>query len=141
MSTIRTWLAVIPLSLVIGGVLSPAYSQSDSKTGDGPRGTPVAPSTNPSQSGSASTPRPPPGMAKSGTPIAKDSSEAAATPTAKSSAMGSTKPDPGKPAEEKSIPSSAPGATTTQITGATNQSKTVKTMNEKAKSEVEAGGK
>jgi hypothetical protein len=38
-------------------------------------------------------------MAKSGTPIAKDSSEAAATPTAKSSAMGSTKP--GKPGEEK----------------------------------------
>ena len=99
MSTIRTWLAVIPLSLVIGGLLSPAYSQSDSKTGEGPRGTPVAPSTNPSQAGSASTPRPPPGMAKSGTPIAKDSSEAAATPTAKSSAMGSTKP--GKPGEEK----------------------------------------
>ena len=71
MSIIRTWLAVIPLSLVIGGLLSPAYSQSDSKTGDGPRGTPVAPSTNPSQSGSASTPRPPPGMAKSGTPIAR----------------------------------------------------------------------
>jgi hypothetical protein len=62
-------------------------------------------------------------------------------PTAEPSAMGSTKPDPGKPAEEKSMPSSAPAATTTQTTGATNQSKTVKTMNEKAKSEVEAGGK
>ena len=99
MSTIRTWLAVIPLSLVIGGLLSPAYSQSDSKTGEGPRGTPVAPSTNPSQSGAASTPRPPPGMAKSGTPVAEDNSQAAATPTAKSSAMGSTKP--GKPAEGK----------------------------------------
>ena len=71
----------------------------------------------------------------------KGHSEAAATPTAKSSAIGNTRPDPGKPAEEKSIPSSAPGATTTRITGATNQSKTVKTMNEKAKSEVEAGGK
>jgi hypothetical protein len=80
-------------------------------------------------------------MAKSGTPVAKDSSEAAATPTAKPTAMSSTKPDPGKPAEEKSIPSSAPAATTAQVTGATNQSKTVKTMNEKAKSEVEAGGK
>ena len=34
--------------------------------------------------------------------------------------------------------SSAPAATTTQTTGATNQSKTVKTMNDKAKSEVEA---
>jgi hypothetical protein len=139
-STIRAWLAVIPLSLVIGALLPPAYSQSD-KTGAGPRGTPVAPSTDPSQPGSASTPRPPPGMAKSGTPVAKDGSEAAARPTAKQSAMGSTKPDPGKPAEERSLPSSAPGATTTQITGATNQSKTVKTMNEKAKSEVEAGGK
>jgi hypothetical protein len=63
------------------------------------------------------------------------------TPTAKPSAMGSTKPDPGKPAEEKSIPSSAPAATTTQTTGATNQSPTVKTMNEKAKSEIEVEGK
>jgi hypothetical protein len=63
------------------------------------------------------------------------------TTTAKPSAMGSTKPDSGKPAEEKSMPSSAPAATTTQTTGATNQSKTVKSMNEKAKSEVEAGGK
>jgi hypothetical protein len=66
-------------------------------------------------------------MAKSGTPVAKD--------------IGNTRPDTGNPAEEKSIPSSAPGATTTRITGATNQSKAVKIMNEKAKSEVEAGGK
>jgi hypothetical protein len=44
--------------------------------------------------------------------------------------MGSTEPDLGKPAEEKSMPSSAPAATTTQTTGATSQSKTVKTMNE-----------
>jgi hypothetical protein len=93
-SIIRTWLAVIPLSLVIGGLMSPAQSQTESKTGEGPRGTPVAPSTDPSQSGSASTPRPPPGMAKSGTPVANDGSEA---PVAKPSAMGSTKPDPGKP--------------------------------------------
>jgi hypothetical protein len=64
-----------------------------------------------------------------------------ATPTAKPSAMGSTKPDTGKPAEEKSIPSSAPAATTTQTTGATSQGKTIKTMNEKAKSEVETTGK
>jgi hypothetical protein len=63
------------------------------------------------------------------------------TPTTKSTMAGSAKPDTGKPAEEKSVPSSAPGATTTQTTGATNQSKTVKTMNEKAKSEVEATGK
>jgi hypothetical protein len=55
--------------------------------------------------------------------------------------MGSTKPDPGKPAEEKSMPSSAPAATTTNTTGATNQSATVKKMNEKAKSEVETTGK
>jgi hypothetical protein len=93
-STIRTRLAVFPLALMVGGLISPAYSQSDSKMG-------------------------------------------ASAPTA----MGSTKPDTGKPAEEKSMPSSAPAATTTQTTGATNQSKTVKTMNDKAKSEVEATGK
>ncbi len=96
MSSIRTRLAVIPLALMIGSLISPAYSQSESKTGEGQRGTPVAPSTDPSQ---ASTPRPPPGLAKSGTPVSKDSSEAAAMPTAKPSAMGSTKPDPGKPAD------------------------------------------
>jgi hypothetical protein len=38
-------------------------------------------------------------MAKSGTPVAEDNSQAAATPTTKSSAMGSTKP--AKPAEGK----------------------------------------
>jgi hypothetical protein len=75
-TTNRTRLAVIPLALMIGGLISPAYSQSEAKTGEGPRGTPVAPSTDPSQSGSASTPRPPPGMDKSGTPVAKDSSDA-----------------------------------------------------------------
>jgi hypothetical protein len=93
-STTRTRLAVIPLALMIGSLISPAYSQSESKVG-------------------------------------------ASTPTA----MGSTKPDPGKPAEEKSMPSSAPAATTAQTTGATNQSKTVKAMNDKAKSDVEASGK
>jgi hypothetical protein len=138
-STIRTRLAVIPLALMIGSLISPAYPQSESKTGEGPRGTPVAPSTDPSQA--TSTPQPPPGLAKSGTPVSKDSSEAAVMPTTKPTAMGSTKPDPGKPAEEKSIPSSAPAATTTQATGVTNQSKTVKTMNDNAKSEVEAEGK
>ena len=93
MSTIRTRLAVIPLALMIGGLIliSPAYSQSESKTGVGQRGTPAAPSTEPSQAGSTSTPRPPPGMDKSGTPVSKDSSEAA-MPT-KPSATGSTKPD------------------------------------------------
>jgi hypothetical protein len=39
------------------------------------------------------------------------------------------------------MPSSASDAAITQITGGTNQSKTVKIMNEKPKSEVEAGGK
>jgi hypothetical protein len=55
--------------------------------------------------------------------------------------MGSTKPDTGKPAEETSIPSSAPAATTTQITGATNQSPTVKAMNKKERSAIDAEGK
>ncbi len=45
------------------------------------------------------------------------------------------------PAVEKSLPSSAPAATTTQTTGATNQDKTVKTMNSNEKAKVEAVGK
>jgi hypothetical protein len=62
-------------------------------------------------------------------------------PTAKAPMTGSTKPDPGKPAMEKSLPSSAPAATTKQTTGATNQSKTVKSMNDQEKSKVESTGK
>jgi len=62
-------------------------------------------------------------------------------PTAKAPMTGSTKPDPGKPAMEKSMPSTAPAATTTQTTGATNQSKAVKSMNEQEKSKVETTGK
>ncbi len=62
-------------------------------------------------------------------------------PTAKAPMTGSTKPDPGKPAVEKSMPSSAPAATTTQMTGATNQSKKVKTMNDQGKAKVETEGK
>ena len=88
MSSIRTRLAVIPLALMIGSLISPAYPQSESKTGEGQRGTPVAPSTDPSQ---ASTPQPPPGLAKSGTPVSKDSSEPAAMPTTKRSAADSGK--------------------------------------------------
>jgi hypothetical protein len=61
--------------------------------------------------------------------------------TAKAPMTGSTKPDPGKPAMEKSMPSSAPAATTTQTTGATNQGKTVKKMNEQGKAKVETEGK
>jgi hypothetical protein len=88
-SSIRTRLAVIPLALMIGSLISPAYSQSESKTGEGQRGTPVAPSTDPSQA--TSTPQPPPGLAKSGTPVSKDSSEPAAMPTTKRSAADSGK--------------------------------------------------
>jgi hypothetical protein len=61
--------------------------------------------------------------------------------TAKAPMTGSTKPDPGKPAMEKSMPSSAPAATTKQTTGATNQSKAVKAMNDQEKSKVENTGK
>ena len=39
------------------------------------------------------------------------------------------------------MPSSAPAATTTQMTGATNQSKKVKTMNDQGKAKVETEGK
>ncbi len=45
------------------------------------------------------------------------------------------------PAMEKSVPSSAPPATTTRTTGETDQSKTVKAMNNSEKSKVEANGK
>jgi hypothetical protein len=63
----------ILLALLISGIVVPsAYSQSESKTGAGPRGTPVAPSTEPSQ---AEAPRPPPGMDRSGTPVANGNSQ------------------------------------------------------------------
>jgi hypothetical protein len=67
----RTWLTAIPLALVIGGiVISPINAQNlESKTGAGPRGTAVAPSTNPSQA--EPMPQPPVGMDKSGTPVAR----------------------------------------------------------------------
>jgi hypothetical protein len=64
------------------------------------------------------------------------------TGTAKPITSGSVKPHLGNgPAVEKSLPSSAPAATTKQTTGATNQSKTVKTMNSNEKSKLEAEGK
>lgn len=45
------------------------------------------------------------------------------------------------PAVEKSVPSSAPAATTTRTTGATDQDKTVKGMNSNEKAKIEANGK
>jgi hypothetical protein len=64
------------------------------------------------------------------------------TGSAKAPTTGSTKPNLGNgPADEKSLPSSAPQATTTRTTGATSQDKTVKTMNSNEKAKVEASGK
>jgi hypothetical protein len=64
------------------------------------------------------------------------------TGTAKAPTTGSTKPHLGNgPAVEKSLPSSAPAATTTRTTGATNQDKTVKSMNSNEKAKVETNGK
>lgn len=61
---------------------------------------------------------------------------------AKPITSGGTKPNMGNgPAQEKSLPSSAPAAKTTAMTGATDQSKTVKSMNSNAKAKVEAEGK
>jgi len=61
---------------------------------------------------------------------------------AKPAATGSVKPGLGNgPVVEKSLPSSAPTATTTQQTGATDQDKTVKAMNSNEKAKVEVGGK
>ena len=45
------------------------------------------------------------------------------------------------PAVEKSVPSAAPAATTTRATGATDQDKTVKSMNSNEKAKIEANGK
>ena len=62
--------------------------------------------------------------------------------SAKAPSTGSTKPMLGKgPADEKSLPSSAAPATTTGMTGHTDQSKTVKAMNKDEKAKVEIGGK
>ena len=69
MSIIRKPLVMALFALAMSSTVVPAYAQSDdSKTGTGPRGTPAAPSTNPSQANS--TLKPPPGMDKSGTPVA-----------------------------------------------------------------------
>ena len=61
--------------------------------------------------------------------------------TAKPSTTGSTKPMGQGPTEQKSLPSSATPATTTKTTGATDQSKGVKSMNETAKARVGTEGK
>ncbi len=62
--------------------------------------------------------------------------------TAKPDTTGSTQPHLGNgPAVEKSLPSSAPPATTTRTTGATDQNKTVKAMNGNAKGKIDAEGK
>ena len=62
--------------------------------------------------------------------------------TAKPVTSGSTKPHMGNgPAVEKSVPSSAPAATRSGNTGATDQNKTVKSMNNNAKARVETEGK
>lgn len=72
-----------------------------------------------------------------GAAVAQDNSHpATATPPA-----SSTKPNLTKGPTQKSLPSSAPAATRTKTTGATNQSKTVKTMNNNAKAKVETEGK
>jgi hypothetical protein len=63
------------------------------------------------------------------------------TQTPNSPMSGNTKPDSGKPAMEKSLPSSAPAATISRNTAATDQNKTVKSMNNQGKANVEAEGK
>jgi hypothetical protein len=45
------------------------------------------------------------------------------------------------PASEKSVPSTAPPATTSRMTGATDQDKTIKGMNNSEKAKTEATGK
>jgi hypothetical protein len=66
---------------------------------------------------------------------------ALADDAAKTRTTGSTKPNLGNGPVEKSLPSSASPATRTQTTGATDQNKTVKTMNTNEKAKVETSGK
>jgi hypothetical protein len=80
----RSVLLVSSLFLISCFALPSAYSQSESKTGAGPRGTPAGPSIQHSQ---ADAPKPPPGMEKSGTPVAKGSSEPASQPSTKPKAQ------------------------------------------------------
>ncbi|HEY0422013.1 MAG TPA: hypothetical protein VGC82_01665 [Rhodopila sp.] len=69
--------------------------------------------------------------------LADDAAESAKTRTS-----GSVKPGLGSgPAEQKSAPSSAPPATTTRTTGATDQSNTVKTMNKNENAKLDVEGK
>ncbi len=61
---------------------------------------------------------------------------------AKTRTSGSTKPGLGNgPAEQNSVPSTAPPATPTQTTGATHQDPTVKTMNRDAAARINKEGK
>jgi hypothetical protein len=62
------------------------------------------------------------------------------TPNVRTPTTGSVKA-PDKPAVEESLPSKAPAATRTENTGATDQSKTVKSLNNKEKDKVETEGK
>lgn len=67
---------------------------------------------------------------------------AADSGTAKAPTAGSTQPNLGKgPAEERSLPSTAPPATATAQTGSNDQSNAVKSMNKDAKAKVDAEGK
>ena len=56
MRVLKPRLMLVPLALVFAVGTSTAYSQQTepSKTGEGPRGTKVAPSTDPSQAGTPS---------------------------------------------------------------------------------------
>ncbi len=61
---------------------------------------------------------------------------------AKAKTSGSTKPGLGSgPAEQKSLPSTAPPATTAQTTGATNQDPKIKDMNRDAAAKLNKEGK
>ena len=62
--------------------------------------------------------------------------------SAKTRTSGSVKPGLGSgPAEQKSVPSSAPPATTSRTTGATDQNNTVKTMNKNENAKLDVEGK
>jgi hypothetical protein len=89
-------------------------------------------------------PMPPNNMQKTVIPKSGGEQKPATTPTTAAEAnrpdATATRPSKEGP-QQTSIPNSAPPATTTQITGATNQEPKVKEMNEEEKKKIEKEGK
>ena len=73
--------------------------------------------------------------------VGRPSFECTGGKRASKSAAGHRHPPAKNPAEQSSVPSNAPPATTTQTTGEASRDPTVKKMNEDEKAKVETKGK